>query len=186
AKALPGETAPAPEDEAAAMDRGARLHRLLEHLPVWPEADWPAMARALLPGAADAGDLAAEAARVLTAPDLGWLFSPGTQAEVAFAVDWAGRRLAGTIDRLEIGPDRIRAVDFKSNRLVPGRPEDVPEGVLRQMGAYDHALRRIFPGRAVEVALVWTIRPLLMPLPAALVAAAFARAGDLDLGGPDA
>lgn len=185
AKALPGETAAA-ADEEAAKERGSRLHRLLEHLPVWPRGDWPAMARALLPGAPDADELADEAARVLTAPDLGRLFAPGTLAEVPFAVDWAGRRLAGTIDRLEIGADRVRAIDFKSNRLVPASPEEVPEGLLRQMGAYDHALRRIFPGRAVEVALVWTARPLLMPLPPALVAAALDRAGDLDLAGPDA
>ena len=90
--------------------------------------------------------------------------------------------LVGRIDRLVIEPDRVLAVDFKSHRDVPVRPEDVPEGILRQMGAYRAALAAIWPGRRAETAILWTRTARLMPLPAALVDAALARA-ELDRAG---
>ncbi len=70
----------------------------------------------------------------------------------------------------------MTAVDFKTNAAVPDRPEDVPEGLLRQMGAYAAALARIYPDRPVETALLWTRTARLMPLPHRLVTAAFLRA----------
>lgn len=82
----------------------------------------------------------------------------------------------GVIDRLLIGADRVLAVDYKSNRLLPDAPDRVPEGILRQMGAYAHALDQVFPGRAVEVAVLWTRAPRLMTLPRSLIDAALARA----------
>ncbi len=157
AKALPGEDG---LDTAAALDRGSRLHRLLEILPEHPRADWLALAD---------GDLLAEAAAVLTDPALAPLFGPGTLAEVAIAGTWRGRAMLGSIDRLVIGPDRILAIDFKSNRVLPPTPEAVPEGILRQMGAYAHMLGALYPGRPIETAILWTRAPLLMPLPHALV-----------------
>ena len=175
AKALPGE---AGGDEAAALRRGRQLHLLLEHLPGWPEATWPRRARDLLaagPDPADealAADLLEEAQAVLTAPDLAVLFGPDALAEIDVTAPWAGGRLLGTVDRLVVGPDRVLAVDYKSNRIVPGAPEDVPAGLLRQMGAYAHALAQVFPGRRIETALLWTRTARLMPLPAALTARA--------------
>ena len=87
------------------------------------------------------------------------------------------------IDRLILAPDRVLAVDFKTNAVLPDRPEDTPEGLLRQMGAYAHALAAIYPDRKVETALLWTRAATLMPLPHALVTAALMRAGQLDAGG---
>jgi ATP-dependent helicase/nuclease subunit A len=61
--------------------------------------------------------------------------------------------------------------------LLPARREDVPEAILRQMGAYAAALAQIWPGRTDRDRHVWTRRPVLMPLPAELTAAALVRAG---------
>jgi ATP-dependent helicase/nuclease subunit A len=166
------------EDEAAARARGEALHRLLEVLHRRPEADWPALARRVL-GPADPDELLAEAAAVVRAPELGFVFAPGTLAEVDVAAalpELGGARILGRIDRLVLGPDRAVAVDFKSNRVLPDRPEAVPEGILRQLGAYAAALARLWPGRRVETAIVWTRGPVLMPVPAALTAPALARA----------
>ncbi|WP_114967000.1 double-strand break repair helicase AddA [Alkalilacustris brevis] len=181
AKALPGEGAL--PDEEAAKRRGRQLHRLLEHLPPRPEADWPRLARDLLAADEDAAtesEIAAlldEARNVLSAPALAHLFAPGALTEVAITGDLAGKRVLGVIDRLLINPDRVLAVDFKSNRVVPERPEDVPEGLLRQMAAYDTALRQIYPNRRVETAFLWTRTARLMPLPPALVRASIAHLG---------
>jgi ATP-dependent helicase/nuclease subunit A len=165
------------EDEAKA--RGTALHRLLEHLHRHPPADRPALAARLLPDNPGLPALLAEASAVLDAPALAFLFAPGTLAEVDIAAPLAalgGGRILGRIDRLVVGPDRVLAVDFKSHQAVPATPEAVPEGILRQMGAYHAALALVWPGRRVETAILWTRTALLMPLPAPLVAAALARA----------
>jgi ATP-dependent helicase/nuclease subunit A len=165
------------EDEALA--RGTRLHRLLEELPRHDPAGWPATAAALDPHAdGDEGELA-EAAAILGDPALAPLFAPGTLAEVPVAAalpQLGGQRIAGSIDRLVVEGGRILAVDFKSNTLIPDRAEDIPEGLLRQMGAYAAALALVFPGREIETALLWTRAPRLMTVPPGLAAAALARA----------
>ncbi|MFT3975137.1 MAG: double-strand break repair helicase AddA [Amaricoccus sp.] len=173
---LPGDAEGAlPEAEAKA--RGTAVHRLLEHLHGRPASERAALAARLLPGAADLDERLAEAAAVLDAPELAAIFAEGL-AEVPVAADLpelGGRRILGRLDRLVVGPKRVLAVDFKSNRAVPAAAEAVPEGILRQMGAYRAALRRIFPGRSVETAILWTATARLMPLPDALVDAALAR-----------
>ncbi|MFN3722463.1 MAG: double-strand break repair helicase AddA [Paracoccaceae bacterium] len=172
AKALPGEGAEAETAKA----RGTILHRLLEVLPISDAALWPAMAQAITPEPFDAEQLLAEAIRVLSAPDLSGLFAPGTLAEVSVTADLNGRQISGTIDRLVICPNEVLAIDFKSNRVVPKTPDQVPEGILRQMGAYAHALGQIYPDRQIRTAILWTATPNLMPLDPDAVTAALARA----------
>jgi ATP-dependent helicase/nuclease subunit A len=179
AKALPGEVA---IDEETSLRRGRQTHRLLEHLPAYPQAEWSRIAPALLAhgedaaSPADAAALLAEVARILTNPGLAPLFAPDTLAEVPFAADLAGRPLVGTVDRLVVARDHVLVVDFKSNLEVPGTPESVPEGILRQMGAYAHALAAIYPGRRIDTAILWTRTATLMPLPHDMVIGALARA----------
>ena len=147
-----------------------------------PRADWPGLAPALLAQGEDAappGEAAAllsEVAPILTDPALAALFAPDTLAEVRFTAPLAAGPMMGAIDRLIVEPDHIRAVDFKTNAMVPARPGDVPEGILRQMGAYAAALAVVYPGRRVETAILWTRTATLMELPHDLVTAAFARA----------
>ncbi|MBP7001396.1 double-strand break repair helicase AddA [Amaricoccus sp.] len=181
AHALPGEGL----DEAAALARGAALHRMLEALPGRPQAEWPALAARLAPLAAP--DVLAEAAALLLDPALAFLWEPGVLAEVDVTAPLAalgGARMLGRIDRLAVGPERVLAVDFKSNRVAPSTAEATPEAILRQMGAYAAALALVWPGRRVETAVLWTRPRRLMPLPPGLVAAALTRAGPLlDPGG---
>ena len=127
-----------------------------------------------------------EAEDVISEPALAGIFDGSALAEVDLSAEVAalgGLRVAGRIDRLVVREDRVLALDFKSNRTVPERPEDVPEGILRQMGAYRAALGAIWTDRRVEVAVIWTRTARVMPLSDALVDAALARAADLDPGG---
>jgi ATP-dependent helicase/nuclease subunit A len=71
-------------------------------------------------------------------------------------------------------------VDFKTNATVPATPADVPEGLLRQMGAYLALLEAIYPDRPISVAILWTRTSTLMPLPHEMVRAALARTPPLD------
>ncbi|SFD68199.1 double-strand break repair helicase AddA [Roseivivax sediminis] len=175
AKALPGA---AGDDSEAAKARGTALHLLLEVLPTLaPEARAEAAACLLPDDAATLPALLAEAEAVLADPELAPLFSGEALAEVPLSAEVPGiGRLSGVIDRLIVAPDRVLAVDFKSNRTMPERAEDVPPGLLRQMGAYAAMLGAIYPGRTVDVALLWTAAPRLMELPHSIVRAALAEA----------
>jgi ATP-dependent helicase/nuclease subunit A len=175
AKALPGDQG---LDEEVAKARGTALHLLLEHLPGQSEDRWPDQAQSLIENMKDAEALLAEVSAVLRNPDLTHVFAPDTLAEVPVTAEIDGLRLHGVIDRLIVGPDRVLAVDFKSNATVPQTVADCPEGLLRQMGAYALALAQIYPDKTVETALLWTRNASLMPLPHDLVTAAFARHGE--------
>ncbi|WP_306153238.1 double-strand break repair helicase AddA [Roseovarius sp. MMSF_3281] len=173
-KALPGEGL----EEEEAKRRGRQIHRLLEILPTVPQDTWPDTAARILangPDAAQGADLdplLAEAQAVLTAPDLQHLFTPDVLSEVPISANidaLQNRRIHGIIDALVLTPDSVLAVDFKTNTVVPGTPETCPDGLLRQMGAYAHALASIYPDRKVQTAFVWTRTATFMPLPHDLV-----------------
>jgi ATP-dependent helicase/nuclease subunit A len=182
AKALAGD---AGLDVDHARLRGTVLHRLLELLPLWAKDDWPDLLQAIrneTEGGSTAGlsgdelaELLDSARTVLGSPDMAELRTPDALLEVELTGSVAalgGRIVHGTIDRLIVGPERVLAVDYKSNATVPSTPTEVPEGILRQMGAYAALLEQIYPDRQVETAILWTTTGTLMRLPPDMVRAA--------------
>ena len=141
-----------------------------------PPTAWSALAESLIPDADLLADLLPQARAVLEDPAFAPLFAPGSLAEVAVSAPWNGRRLAGTIDRLVVGPDHVLIVDYKSNSLIPDLPEATPEGILRQLGAYAHMVAQVYPERRIETSVLWTRRPVLMPVDPEIVRLALARA----------
>ena len=113
--------------------------------------------------------LAREVQAVLCAPEIAPLFGPGSLAEVPIAGRIGGRAFSGRIDRLLIGETGVELVDFKTNRAPPARPEDVPAATIRQLAAYRALLQQIYPGRRIGCALIWTVGPRAMAIPAALL-----------------
>lgn len=160
----------------AAAERGRWLHALFERLPgVAPERRRDAADRWLLQqGAEDAAvrqDLVAQALQVIEAPDFADLFSPDALAEAPIAAVVGEAVIAGTVDRLCVGPDRIQLVDFKTGRIAPIGVDEVPTAHIRQMAAYAAALAVIFPDRTIEAGLLYTSAARLITLPSALLAA---------------
>jgi len=172
AKALPGEGA----ETEVALARGSLIHRLLEALADLPDGGRADRGAALVAGQPEGDSCLHEALAVLAAPGLAGVLGGEALVEVGLSGDWNGAPMWGVIDRLIVAPDRVLAVDFKSNRVVPRDAGAVPEGLLRQMGAYAHLLAGLYPGRRIETALLWTASATLMPLPAAAVGAALGRA----------
>lgn len=153
-------------DEEAAKAYGSAVHMLLEHLPAHSKDQWADLAETLV-DEAHAKAALAEAAPVVDAHSE--VFHPDTLAEVSVTADLSIGRIHGTIDRLIVTDDSITAIDFKSNRAVPDRPEDTPLGLLRQMGAYAAALRLIYPNHEIHTEILWTKTAKRMPLPDMLI-----------------
>ena len=168
---------------AARFQRGLLVHALLARLPdIAPEAR-AGIARKFLTGRRAPEDkieaLIAETLAVLDHPDFAPAFAPGGRAEVAVVADLPelgdGARIHGRIDRLAVTDTEVLAIDFKTNRPAPSRPEDVSPVYIAQMALYRAALAKIFPGKRIAAALVWTEGPSLMRLPGALLDAETAR-----------
>lgn len=177
AKVLAGD--PSKMDEDTAMARGTAIHLLLEHLPLVPTKDRDGLARALLAGMdqgfGDDSEIAPHVMAVLDAPALAHLWTHDALTEVDISAQVDDIRFHGSIDRLIISDTTVLAIDYKSNHFVPETPDKTPEGLLRQMGAYQAALGKVFPDHKTDVAILWTENATLMPMPAKLVLDALDR-----------
>jgi ATP-dependent helicase/nuclease subunit A len=178
--AAASEEEPAPDSPAgdAARERvrrGVLVHRLLQVLPELPEARRREAGRRLLERAATAADrgldeagrerLLDETMAVLALPALAPAFAAGSRAEQPLCGELGGRPFAGQIDRLAVTADAVLVVDYKTGRRPPDRVEAAPVAYLRQMAAYRALLGKVYPGRQVRAALLWTQGPRLDVLP---------------------
>ena len=174
-KTLPGE---AGLRQGLAMARGTAIHRLLETLPAIPPAFRNDVAAQLLHqclhedhsfSESERDGMIQEAVEVLKSPALADVFAEDALTEVGFSVTVDGQPMQGVMDRVLVRPDKVLVIDFKTNAIVPTTPEDCPEGILRQMGAYRQALTILYPDRPAEAAVLWTRTATMMPLPGALL-----------------
>jgi ATP-dependent helicase/nuclease subunit A len=167
-----------------AMARGVLLHRLLQSLPDIPrEARVEAARRHLArngkiftPEEREA--MVEEIVCVLDDVRFAQLFLPGSRAEVPIVgrLTLGGRTVAvsGLVDRLAVTADSVLIADYKTNRPAPRWPEDVPSYVA-QLALYRALLARLYPGKRIRAALIWTDVPDLMELSAATLDAALTR-----------
>ncbi|HJV40767.1 double-strand break repair helicase AddA [Caulobacter sp.] len=179
--------APSPLARVAGLGRyrrGELVHKLLQILPDLLPDQRPNAARRLMAAERDLTDdqrqeMVAAAFGVLDDARFAAVFGPGSRAEVALAGTSAhlprGLAVSGRVDRLVVDEARVLVVDYKTNRPSPDRIEDADPAYLAQMAVYVAVLREVFPGRAIEAALVWTDGPKLMPVPEKVMAGALAR-----------
>ncbi len=160
----------------AAARRGNLLHALFERLPDVATAEregaaarWLSRQAADLPEGARA-TIAADALAVLNDPQWAEVFGPDALAEVPVAAVVGETVVTGQVDRLLLLPDRIVVVDFKTGRFVPDGIAQVRVPYVRQMAYYAAALTRIYPGRRVEAALLYTSGPKMVMVPDAMLA----------------
>jgi ATP-dependent helicase/nuclease subunit A len=166
--------------------RGEIIHRLLQLLPDIAPAERAAAASRLLVRERDLddgqrGEMAAAALAVLDDDRFAAVFGPGSRAEIALAGAASrlppGLAISGRVDRLLVEDHRVLVVDFKTNRPAPDSIEAADPAYIRQMAVYWAVLKEIFPGRAVEAALIWTDGPKLMPAPEKLLIRALDEMG---------
>ncbi len=120
-----------------------------------------------------------ETLAVLNDPEFAAAFAPGSRAEIGLVADLPelgpGARVNGRIDRLAVTDDEVLIVDFKTNRPPPAAEADVAAVYRTQMALYRAAARKVFPGKRIACALVWTEGPRLMRLSDTLLDAELAR-----------
>ena len=133
---------------------------------VEPPKGHEALARALLGADTDDAVLEqrlAEVRSVLEAPGLGYIFTAKRCPKCRLPAKLVGNRVYGTIDRLLVRPDHVLAIDFKSNRIVPRSPAEVPGRPAAPDGCLCGAAETDLPGSQVETAILWTATAELMP-----------------------
>jgi len=157
--------------------RGNIIHALLQYLPDVAAEQWQEKARGFV--ASQGRDLdetrreeiVAETLAVLEREEFSPLFAPGSQAEVPIVARFETQahgpvELNGIVDRLVVRDDEVLIVDYKTNRPPPQKADEVAPLYIRQLAAYRAALSRVFPGKPVRAALLWTDGPHLMPIDA--------------------
>ena len=73
-----------------------------------------------------------------------------------------------------VSNDGVLIADYKSDRAVPTNLDAV-ESYVAQLGLYRAVLSRLYPGKRVRAALVFTSGPRLIELPEAAMDAAVAK-----------
>lgn len=162
---------PSPLTRETPKRRGLLVHAMLARLPDVAESQRASIAQRFLAARAvdaeEAETLIAQTLAVIADPAFAKAFAPGSRAEVSLVADLPEigptARVHGRIDRLAVSDDEVLIVDFKTGRPLANEAE-VPRLYTTQMALYRAAAARIFPGRRIACALVWTEGPSLLPL----------------------
>lgn len=110
-----------------------------------------------------------EVQAILQYPEFADLFGPSSRAEVPLVGVVDGEVVSGQVDRLLVTDESVLVVDYKTNRPPPKSIESVAPAYIDQMRLYGRLLQKIYPGRIVKAALLWTDGPHFMPVPAGLL-----------------
>ncbi|MBQ8101561.1 MAG: double-strand break repair helicase AddA [Afipia sp.] len=161
-----------------ALRRGTLIHRLLQSLPDIAAERREGAARDFLQRNAqqwftddERTALARQVTALIATPAFAPLFAEGSRAEVSIAGRVARRgrppaRVSGQIDRLVVTPDEVLIVDYKTNHAPPQAAAEAPQAYVRQLALYRDVLQRLYPGRPVRCALLWTETAAIMEIPA--------------------
>jgi len=169
-------------DSGKRFQRGLLVHALLAGLPGTPPEEREAAGLAYLKrrglAAADSKPLLMETLGILQHEAFAPLFGQHSRAEVALIAELPElrhARISGQIDRLAVTDDAVLIADFKTNRPAPANIEECPRIYRTQMALYRAALQKIYPGKRIDCALIWTDGARLMPLPDTLLDEEIAR-----------
>lgn len=149
------------------------MHLLLEKLPKTNPDNW----QNILPNLLNWAEITVaeemqtkafkQAEKILKKKSFEFIFAPDTLAEVQFStiVKSIGvLPILGVIDRLVISENSVFIIDFKTNQEVPTSVDEIPLGILKQMGAYAISMQKVFPKKIIELGIIWTHSAELMKI----------------------
>jgi ATP-dependent helicase/nuclease subunit A len=70
----------------------------------------------------------------------------------------------------------VLIADYKTDRALPGDLAAVPERYTGQLALYRAILGRVYPGKTIRAALIFTAGPTVIEIPGAVLDAALAKA----------
>src|SRR5690606_29819687 len=117
--------------------------------------------------------------QLLADPRFAPLFGPGSRPEVPIVGRTDGRFVSGVVDRLAVGTNSVLIADYKTNRPAPKSVAEATArhpAYVRQLALYRAVLCKLYPGRPVAAALLWTDTPELMEIPAETLDTAYRAA----------
>ena len=168
-----------------ALQKGKLVHRMLQMLTEFPEADRAAAARRYADRAArfwpaeERSKLVAGVMSILSHPDLAPVFSARSQSEVSImgtlTLDGQDFAISGRIDRLVETEDRVIILDYKTNRVPPASETEVPLAYRAQLAIYREILGPLYPGKAIEGVLAYTETASIITLSTGLMARSLAE-----------
>ncbi len=159
----------------AGLMRGTMMHRILQIVPnLAPDKRASAIDNYIgrfhaFIGDADRANIITQILGLLKNPDFKDYFSSQSKAEVPITGIAGGQVISGQIDRLFVGENIVKILDFKTGRRTPESINDVPIAYLKQVAAYARLIGDIYPQKQVETALLWTEDAKLMILPPSLL-----------------
>ncbi len=161
-------------NSVSAMERGNAVHHLLQILPDVEPSQRSSIIEAYFGSSGftfsdqNKSEIATMVRDLLNQPENSWLFSPESKTEVDIAgqirISNKTHMVRGKIDRLIVKDDVVTIVDYKTNRIVPIKANEVSSEYLAQMALYRELLRDMYPNRQVECLLVWTQNASMMKI----------------------
>ena len=164
-----------PNNNTIALQKGNATHKLLEVLPdIAPENRLLLATDYLDKTCPDLSptqrkNIIDKIFDIFSTEHLKGLFEDDAQAEVSLAgrldIKSGSMLVAGQIDRLIISDESVIILDYKTNRHVPQKLDDVPEEYITQIALYRDLVTRIYKSKKIVSALLWTQTPDLMVIP---------------------
>ena len=172
-------------DRQKALERGRLIHRLMQSLPDIPVERRAAAAEHYLGNAtlhfdtAERTALVQQTLAILSDPAFAEIFATGSRAEVPIVgriatPDGTPLHVSGQIDRLAVTDGAVLIADYKTDRFPPDALDEV-EPYVAQLALYRAVLARLYPGKTIRAALLFTEGPKLMEIPAVAMDAAFSK-----------
>ncbi len=150
--------------------RGNIIHKLLEILPDINKNDQEKLAKHYVSKPAFGlskkaqNEIISETLKIINHSDFSMVFGSNSRAEVPITSKIGKDIISGQIDRLVINDKEILIIDYKTNRPSPEKEEDIPAQYIHQLKSYKNALLQIYPDKDIKCALLWTDKPVLMPV----------------------
>jgi ATP-dependent helicase/nuclease subunit A len=172
-------------DRQKALERGRLVHRLMQSLPDIPAERRRAAAEHYLGNAATRFNDAERTAMVertlavIADPAFAEIFAAGSRAEVPVVgridtPDGTLLHIPGQVDRFCVTDSTVLIADYKTDRFPPNSLDEAGPYV-EQLALYRAVLTRLYPGKTIRAALLFTEGPRLMEIPAADMDTAFSK-----------
>jgi ATP-dependent helicase/nuclease subunit A len=163
-------------DRQKALDRGSLVHRLMQSLPDIPAERRKQAAASFLEkraknfSADEQAKMVQDILAILDDENFAEIFAPGSRAELPIVGrfardDGAPLHVSGQVDRLAVSGEAVLIADYKTDRRVPESLGEVAPYVT-QLALYRAVLQRLYPGKTVRAALLFTEGPSLIEVPA--------------------